>query len=93
MIKFRYKRKETTNGGGSNTSTLTKNSNTNTLTKNKSIEIKPNDSKDDINSNAVKCEKIDIKSTPQVIQVIKTKTNNEQDEYKENCIRAIVVSV
>lgn len=89
MIKFRYKRKETTNGG-SNTSTLTKNNNTNTLTKNKSIEIKPNDSKDDINSNAVKCEKIDIKSTP---QVIKTKTNNEQDEYKENCIRAIVVSV
>lgn len=83
MIKFRYKRKETTNNGGSNTSTLTKN---------KSVESKSNDCKDDINSNALKCEIADIKSTQP--QMIKTKTTNtEQDEYKENCIRAIVVSV
>lgn len=84
MIKFRYKRKETTNTVGS--------SNNNTLPRsNKSGEIKSNDSKDDIKANSPKCELNDIKSTPQMIKTLKTNTT-EQEQYKENCIRAIVVS-
>lgn len=87
MIKFRYKRKEPTNNGGSNgNNTLTKSNN------NKSVEIKSNnDGKDDNKQNSLKCENVanDTKSTP---QMIKAKTNSEQ-EYMEDCIRAIVVSV
>lgn len=84
MIKFRYKRKEPTNNGGSNSSTLVKSNN------NKSVEIKSNDGKDDNKLNSLKCETSkDVKSTP---QMIKAKTNSEQ-EYMEDCIRAVVVSV
>lgn len=84
MIKFRYKRKEPTNTvGSSNNNTLPRN--------NKSGEIKSNDSKDDIKANAPKCEINDIKSTPQMIKTLKTNAT-EQEQYKENCIRAIVVS-
>lgn len=83
MIKFRYKRKEPTNNGGSNSSTSVKCNN------NKSVEIKSNDGKDDNKQNSLKCETSDVKSTP---QMIKAKTNSEQ-EYMEDCIRAIVVSV
>lgn len=85
MIKFRYKRKETTTNNGvsnSGSNTLTKNNN------NKSVEIKSND--DDKKQNSLKCETTDSKSTPQ--QMIKTKTSIEQ-EYMEDCIRSIVVSV
>lgn len=83
MIKFRYKRKESTNNG-SNSSSSVKNNN------NKSVEIKANDGTDDNKQNSLKCEANDSKSTPQ--QMIKTKTSSEQ-EYMEDCIRAIVVSV
>lgn len=81
MIKFRYKRKEPTNGGSiSNNSTK---SSTNKTVDNKS------DGKDDNKHNTLKCETSASKaSTP---QIIKTKTSTEQ-EYMEDCIRAIVVS-
>lgn len=82
MIKFRYKRKEPTNNGSSGSS-LVKNNN------NKSVEIKAKDGIDDNKQNSLKCETSDSKSTPQ--QMIKTKTSTEQ-EYMEDCIRAIVVS-
>lgn len=93
MIKFRYKRKETTtNNGGSNANT-----NLNGSTKNnKSVEIKSNETnnKDDNKPKALKCEAIDQavpKPMTKIDTTIKTKTNIEQ-EYMEDCIRAIVVS-
>ena len=82
MIKFRYKRKEPTNNGGSNSGTLVKSNN------NKCVEIKSNDCKDDNKPNSLKCETNDANTAQ---QVIKAKTNSEQ-EYMEDCIRAIVVS-
>lgn len=98
MIKFRYKRKETTtNNGGSNANT-----NLNGSTKNnKCVEIKSNDTnnKDDNNKpKALKCEAIDQPVHKPMTNIdttqtttIKTKTNIEQ-QYMEDCIRAIVVS-
>lgn len=96
MIKFRYKRKETTNNGGSNAS------NSNTLPKcnsSKSVEIKSNETnKDDNKLKPLKCETIDNPALKPLLtkidtnlHAIKTKTNTEQ-EYMEDCIRAIVVS-
>lgn len=83
MIKFRYKRKEPTNNGGSTSSGLIKNNN------NKNDEIKSNDGKDDNKQNLMKCETKDTKPSP---QIVKAKTTSEQ-EYMEDCIRAIVVSL
>lgn len=82
MIKFRYKRKETTNNGCSNSSSLVKSNNI------KSLEIKLNDSKDDNKHKTLKCETSDAELAPQMIKV---KTRSEQ-EYMDGCIRAIVVS-
>lgn len=81
MIKFRYKRKEPANVGSIS-------SNSAKTTTNKNVDIK-SDSKDDNKHNTLKCETSVTKSTP---QIIKTKTSSEQ-EYMEDCIRAIVVSV
>lgn len=82
MIKFRYKRKETTNNGCSNSSTLVKSNNI------KSVEIKLNDSKDDNKQKTLKCETSDAKLA---LQTNKVKTRSEQ-EYMDGCIRSIVVS-
>lgn len=100
MIKFRYKRKEpATNGSGSTTNTNSVKS-----PSNKSVENKSNDSKDKETTatakhTPLKCEppKVAVvESTkpplPPTSQVIKAKTSSEQ-EYMEDCIRAIVVSV
>lgn len=97
MIKFRYKRKEsTTNNGGSNANTILNGSTKN----NKSVEIKSNETsnKDDNKPKALKCEAIDQPVHKPMTNIdttqtatIKTKTNIEQ-EYMEDCIRAIVVS-
>lgn len=84
MIKFRYKRKEPANNGGSPNASSVKSTN------NKSVEIKSNDNKDDTKHSTLKCEKTtELKAAS---QVIKAKTGSQQ-EYMEDCIRAIVVSV
>lgn len=51
-----------------------------TKSKDKSVEIKSSDSKDDMKPNSLKCEANDTKAA-------------SQQEYMEDCIRAIVVSV
>lgn len=100
MIKFRYKRKEPANNGGSGGSTT--NTNSVKSPSNKSVEIKSNDNKDKDTAKhtPLKCETPNVvvvestKSTSSLppSQVIKAKTSSEQ-EYMEDCIRAIVVSV
>lgn len=100
MIKFRYKRKEppANNGNGTTKTNSVKSSS------NKSVEIKTIDGKDKDTAKhtPLKCETnvvVESKSTlpstssSSPSQLIKAqKTNNEQ-EYMEDCIRAIVVSV
>lgn len=98
MIKFRYKRKETTNAGSnaSNSNASTK------MNSNKSVEIKSNEMNKDDNKpklSALKCEVNDAPlkqimtkiDTVNGVQTIKPKTSSDQ-EYMEDCIRAIVVS-
>lgn len=96
MIKFRYKRKEPANNGSSTTA-----ANSVKSPSNKSVEIKSNDNKDkDTKHNTLptKCGGdtnvvvAETKSKLTSPQVIKAKTSSEQ-EYMEDCIRAIVVSV
>lgn len=96
MIKFRYKRKEPVNNNGGG---LTANTNSVKSPNNKNVEIKSNDNKDKDTTKhtPLKCETLNVivestKSTLPPSQVIKAKTSSEQ-EYMEDCIRAIVVSV
>lgn len=95
MIKFRYKRKEPVNNGGSGSGGST-NTNSVKSPSNKSVEIKTSDNKDkDTKHTSLKCETnvVAVESKPTLPpQMIKAKTSSEQ-EYMEDCIRAIVVSV
>lgn len=98
MIKFRYKRKETTNNGGTNANNTSNSSTKNNSTK--SVEIKSNETnKDDNNKpklNSLKCETNEpaLKTMTKIdpTQAIKVKPNTDQ-QYMEDCIRAIVVSL
>lgn len=83
MIKFRYKRKEPNNNSNNVT-------NNNIVNKNNGEIKSDNDSKIENKLNSLKRDGA-IKSKVDEKKTVKTKTNSEQ-EYLEDCIRAVVVS-